>query len=102
MKIMTRFSITVLAVVLGANAACGRGDFEWLCQKRHDRQACRGRPGISPVPRPAAPKEVGRGKTDASGRFRFTVAGTPGGLCWCEWFTRALIMARWRRPAATR
>ncbi len=79
MKIMARYNITVLAVVLGANALATAATLKGTA-----RNGTTGKPAAGDqvilLSLAGGVTEIGRDKTDASGRFRFGVAGTPGPL----------------------
>ena len=79
MKIMARYNLTVLAVVLGANAVAAAATLKGTA-----RNGTTGKPAAGDqvflLSMTGGAKEIGSGKTDASGGFRFTVAGTPGPL----------------------
>ncbi len=77
-KVKLRYTVAVLAVGLGVNALAA-ADLRGVV-----RNGTTGKPAAGDAVLLLSPAkgmtEIGRGKTDASGRVRFAVAGTPGPL----------------------
>ncbi|MDP2997124.1 MAG: hypothetical protein Q8N47_06525 [Bryobacterales bacterium] len=76
---MARYNITVLAVVLGANAVAAAATLKGTARNGTTGKPAAGNQVIL-LSLAGGATEIGRGKTDASGRFRFVVAGSPGPL----------------------